>query len=312
MNYLKTYFFDIIFKNYFNAAGRATRKEFWFFTLNAFILVSFVTIAFGVYLAFLFSTLKQTLANPMSVESFSTMPFKLGYVIAFLVIAIPFLLAFPHLNLIVRRLHDINFSSWWLFLFFLPEIGALIIFVFMCLPGTKGANKYDVEPGTKKFGFVSLAIILISLSILLFFIFIGKYAHDKIEERGEIIIDKIAQAELKYFEQNNDFLYIDKTDSNDILNINLQDNMIYNEFSCTKVTGMEKTFTLEDKSSKQVEIRVWEKTSKRDEKFGREKYKFVIMNDKGTKTEIDTKISYKKAKEMIEGKQNNNDNEKEQ
>ncbi len=312
MYYLKTYFFDIIFKNYFNAAGRATRKEFWFFTLNAFILVSFVTIAFGLYMFFLYTSIRHNLANPSSADSFSMIPIRIGYIFPFLSIAIPFLLAFPYLNLVVRRLHDINFSSWWLFLFFIPQFGGLIILIFMCLPGTKGTNKYDVEPGTKKFGFASLAIILITLALMAFFIFIGKYMYDKAEENGSQLIDKIAQAELKYFEQNNDFLYIDKTDSNDILGINMQHNWFYNEFSCTKVTGMEKTFTLEDKSSKQVEIRVWEKPAKRDEKFGRETYKFVIMNDKGTKTEIDTKISYKKAEEFIEEKQNNNDNAKEQ
>ena len=40
MNYLKTYFFDIIFKKGFDFTGRATRKEFWLFTLNLLIVIS--------------------------------------------------------------------------------------------------------------------------------------------------------------------------------------------------------------------------------------------------------------------------------
>lgn len=38
MDYLKTYLTDIIFKHYFDFNGRATRKVFWLFTLNMFII----------------------------------------------------------------------------------------------------------------------------------------------------------------------------------------------------------------------------------------------------------------------------------
>ena len=39
-DYLKTYFFDIIFKKFFDCTGKSTRKEFWLFTLNLLILIS--------------------------------------------------------------------------------------------------------------------------------------------------------------------------------------------------------------------------------------------------------------------------------
>ena len=301
-DYLKTYFFDIVFKNYFNAAGRATRKEFWLFTLNAFILFSFFTVVSILCFLFLFSSIKRQIADPTSMGSFSMIQLRISYIITFLAVIIPFLLAFPYLNLVVRRLHDLDFSSWWLFLYLIPQIGTIVILVFMCLPGTKEKNRYDVEPGTKKFGFASLIMILLTLAVVALFLFVGIYMHNMIEKKGELIIDQIAQAELKYFKQNNDFLYVDKTNNNDILNINMQNSMFYSEFSCTTVTGMKNAFTLDDKSSKQIEIRVWEKSDRNDNKWGKEKYLYVIMNDKGIKTEADKKITYKKMKEMIEGK----------
>ena len=307
MNYLKTYFFDIIFKNYFNAAGRATRKEFWFFTLNVAFICFLLVSALAVSFLLMFSNIKRLVADPSSIGSLSMIQMKITYILTFLTLGIPLLLAFPYLNLAVRRLHDINFSSWWLLLYLIPQIGTLVILIFMCIPGTKGENRYDVEPGTKKFGFASLAIILITLAMLTFFIYIGKYMHDRIEGKGEQLVDQIAQAELKYFEQNNDFLYVDKTDSNDILDINLQNNLFYNEFSCTTVTGMKNAFTLDDKSSKQVEIRVWERPGKRDKESGKEKYMYIIMNDKGSKTKIDSKIHYKNLEETIKKRLNISD-----
>ena len=301
-DYLKTYFFDIVFKNYFNAAGRATRKEFWLFTLNAFILVSFFTVVSILCFLFLFSSIKRQIADPTSMGSFSMIQLRISYIITFLAVIIPFLLAFPYLNLVVRRLHDLDFSSWWLFLYLIPQIGTIVILVFMCLQEKKRKNRYDVEPGTKKFGFASLIMILLTLAVVALFLFVGIYMHNMIEKKVELIIDQIAQAELKYFKQNNDFLYVDKTNNNDILNINMQNSMFYSEFSCTTVTGMKNAFTLDDKSSKQIEIRVWEKSDRNDNKWGKEKYLYVIMNDKGIKTEADKKITYKKMKEMIEGK----------
>ncbi len=312
MNYLKTYFFNIVFKNYFNAAGRATRKEFWFFTLNLIIICFLLISVLAVSFLLMFSNIKRLVADPSSVSSLSMIQMKTTYILTFVTLAFPFLLAFPYLNLVVRRLHDINLSSWWLLLYLIPQIGALVILIFMCLPGTKGANKYDVEPGTKKFGFASLIIILITLAMMVLFMYVGKYMHDKIEGKGEQIVDKIAQAELKYYEQNNDFLYVDKTDSNDILDINLQNNLFYNEFSCTAVTGMKNAFTLDDKSSKQVEIRVWERPDKKDKEQNKEKYMYVIMNDKGAKTKIDKKIHYKKLEEKIKKSLNINDKKAEE
>ena len=48
----------------------------------------------------------------------------------------------PSLGLSVRRLHDINFSGWWVLVGFIPVIGVVALIVFACIPGTEGDNKY--------------------------------------------------------------------------------------------------------------------------------------------------------------------------
>ena len=107
-DYCKIYFTDIIFKHYFDFQGREGRKVFWFFTLNMFII-----------------------------------NFLLGLISAgFISMIISLLVFFPSLGLSVRRLHDINFSGWWVLIGFIPVIGAIALIIFACLPGTEGENKY--------------------------------------------------------------------------------------------------------------------------------------------------------------------------
>ena len=120
--YCKFYFTDIIFKHYFDFQGREGRKVFWFFTLNMFII-----------------------------------NFLLGLISAgFISMIISLLVFFPSLGLTVRRLHDINFSGWWVLLGFIPIIGAIVLIVFACLPGTEGENRFG--PGTYKYRYDRIKI----------------------------------------------------------------------------------------------------------------------------------------------------------
>jgi uncharacterized membrane protein YhaH (DUF805 family) len=42
----------------------------------------------------------------------------------------------------VRRLHDIDRSTWWVLLSLIPFLGAVVLLVFFILPGTPGPNRY--------------------------------------------------------------------------------------------------------------------------------------------------------------------------
>ena len=107
MDYLKMYFLDIITKHYFDFNGKEGRKVFWLFTLNCFI----VSLVLGI--------ISGTLSTIFSLA-----------------------ILLPSLGILVRRLHDINFSGWWVLLTFIPLIGIIALIVFGCIPGTEGDNKY--------------------------------------------------------------------------------------------------------------------------------------------------------------------------
>lgn len=52
----------------------------------------------------------------------------------------------PGLAIGVRRLHDIDRRGWWIFLWLLPLIGAIVMIVFHCQRGTDGPNRFgDTE-----------------------------------------------------------------------------------------------------------------------------------------------------------------------
>jgi uncharacterized membrane protein YhaH (DUF805 family) len=56
----------------------------------------------------------------------------------------------PTLTVGTRRLHDVGRSGWWIFLFFIPLIGAIVLIVWYCGRGTVGPNRFgpDMTPAS--------------------------------------------------------------------------------------------------------------------------------------------------------------------
>lgn len=52
----------------------------------------------------------------------------------------------PQLAVQVRRFHDQDKSGWFVLFNFVPYIGGIIVFVFMCIEGTQGDNQYGADP----------------------------------------------------------------------------------------------------------------------------------------------------------------------
>jgi uncharacterized membrane protein YhaH (DUF805 family) len=52
----------------------------------------------------------------------------------------------PGLAVTVRRFHDQDKSGWLVLLNFIPYLGGFIVFIFMCLDGTRGENSYGPDP----------------------------------------------------------------------------------------------------------------------------------------------------------------------
>lgn len=109
-------------RRYASFGGRASRAEFWQFTL-VFILSSF---ALALLLDILFRV------RPNDVEFL----ISLWTIVHFL----------PALAVTVRRLHDIDRTGWWVLLN-LTGIGSIVGFIFALMPGTDGTNRFGPMPG---------------------------------------------------------------------------------------------------------------------------------------------------------------------
>lgn len=96
--------------------GRASRSEYWWFSLGCFLISS----AFGVIDAALGSSVLTSL-------------FVLGIII-------------PSLANSVRRLHDTGRSGWYLLLLLIPLVGFFVVLAFFVSKGDKRANKYGPVP----------------------------------------------------------------------------------------------------------------------------------------------------------------------
>lgn len=107
-------------KNYCNFSGRATRKEYWMYSL--------ISAIFGLALS---------LVDSLIGISIFTSIYSLFILI-------------PDLSISFRRLHDIDKSAWWLLISIIPVVGSIILFVFSVRPGTIGPNSYGEDPRALK------------------------------------------------------------------------------------------------------------------------------------------------------------------
>lgn len=107
-------------KKYVQFEGRATRKEFWTYTLSLW-LVSFVL--------------------NISARAFDS--FFLAALCSLFGLAV----LIPTLAVGVRRLHDTDRSGWYLLLTLIPLLGPIILLVFFCTD-SKPDNQYGPNPKT--------------------------------------------------------------------------------------------------------------------------------------------------------------------
>ena len=115
------YYFIKCLKQYADFKGRARRKEFWFFQL--FCLLFGIGLLAVLFLIGMKSEAAEGVLN---------------------VIGIAFIL--PNLAVMVRRLHDTDLSGWWALLYLVPLLGTLLLFIFACLEGTRGSNRFGPDP----------------------------------------------------------------------------------------------------------------------------------------------------------------------
>jgi uncharacterized membrane protein YhaH (DUF805 family) len=123
------YFRRTLGTNYANFRGRARRKEYWGFVLfSTLLLIAVVTAGFLLGIALGFDEEREPVVTTIAAG------------VAALALFI------PSIAVTVRRQHDIGLSGWFLLLWLIPSIGALIVFVFTLVPTQKHDNKWGPIP----------------------------------------------------------------------------------------------------------------------------------------------------------------------
>ena len=108
------------FANYFNFRTRASRSEYWYFML--FLVIVSVAL----------SILELAIAGPRDIFVLSSI-FSLATLI-------------PSLAALVRRLHDMGRSGWWVLLGIVPLVGIIVLLYCACQPTLPQQNQYGPPP----------------------------------------------------------------------------------------------------------------------------------------------------------------------
>lgn len=108
------------YSNYVNFSGRAIRSEYWYWVLFT-VIASAVT-----------ATLDAAMFS--SVPGVSPINNIFGLV-TFL----------PSLGMLIRRLHDIDRTGWWVLIAF-TGIGLFLLIYWECCRGTPGPNRFGPDP----------------------------------------------------------------------------------------------------------------------------------------------------------------------
>lgn len=123
-------FKKVVFQNYANFKGRATRSEFWYFSLVN-ILLYFVWIFTGVILE----------------ESETTETFETISAIVAIVIGIYYVgTLIPSLAVTARRLHDTGKSGWYILIYLVPFVGSISLIIFLSMDSEKFTNRWGPNP----------------------------------------------------------------------------------------------------------------------------------------------------------------------
>ena len=110
---------------YATFSGRASRSEYWWWTLALIIVFVLLGINDGAIIAPIlgFEQFAPNAGQPLS-----------------LLVALSILL--PSLAVSVRRLHDTDRSGWWVLVGLVPLIGNLVLLFFYVQKGADGENQF--------------------------------------------------------------------------------------------------------------------------------------------------------------------------
>ena len=123
MNLFEDYFLNVIKQHYVDFAGRASRSQFWYFTLFSFLISLAISVVTGI------------IGSVLNTGIFSLL--GVLYSLAIMV---------PSVCLGIRRLHDTGKSGWWYLISLVPFVGFIILIVFWVMDSEADRNQYGPNP----------------------------------------------------------------------------------------------------------------------------------------------------------------------
>lgn len=120
-------------EKYFRMSGRASRAEFWLFTLAIYVEVA-VILCVELFL----KELMEQLEDPQAAMI-------ILFVLLFLLLAL-LVVIIPSITVSIRRLHDTGRSGWWLLISAVPWVGSIVLLIFFCQPSQPGTNEFGPNP----------------------------------------------------------------------------------------------------------------------------------------------------------------------
>ena len=123
-------------KKTFKFSGRSRRSEFWYF-LMIIILELFI---------FTYSLIIIPFQNDIKNNAFIHSIMEILIIIKFILIHFQILVFISLISSIVRRLHDVGKSCWYLLLIFIPLIGLFLIFLLLIKDSFQETNIFGDSP----------------------------------------------------------------------------------------------------------------------------------------------------------------------
>lgn len=124
-------------KRYACFSGRASRSEFWFFSLSQFLIYIILAV---------FTFFVATVSLFQSVSGHSSGAIGISIFLTLLNWCVTLGLLVPSLAVTARRLHDMGMSAWAILFGLIPIAGPIILIVLCCMESEKGRNDYGDGP----------------------------------------------------------------------------------------------------------------------------------------------------------------------
>jgi uncharacterized membrane protein YhaH (DUF805 family) len=129
------------FAKYATFSGRASRGEYWWWSLFTFVVALLLAIPAAPIGIATSPDGGETPGAPAVVLLVALGVFYLGILV-------------PTLAVTVRRLHDAGFGGWLVLLGFIPWLGVLVLLVFALMPASPNGARYDpVPPAVYGYGY---------------------------------------------------------------------------------------------------------------------------------------------------------------